>query len=565
MEFQSSVTEKIIFEEKDGLSDLIRYCISDKVPCNILDVLRDNSPAKYAQDISKSCGEKIFDKFNNAADTTISREFKQAWTFDRLVEAGSLLRIAEVRKTQVKDAKHLLKALSPYMLVIDTPDWHVGKYAGLVGFSDNIKTSFEENSVRRDTHSIGTLDRLLRTVGSLENKQWFLHNPLWNKTLNSTTRGLFIIKAFLHAAMLSHTVSDKTCEELLEVSRDDVVRDVEHFIDLVEDPNTDSRDIRRFLNQVEHYTTDVPTNRIAAVAFTRSYENFKEEHHRAFGDRFENSFRNILPEEFDSPEWIFLRGLGEECSAEMVIVSSDETPLTHTEFLTNNHLTDLYNSPFIDQCRKSNISIPEMFPKSLRTIKCAIADRVYKSLVKRRFMNMRNNDSELSEQYVCDRSSILLVIEDPEDQMKGLSLVSDLLNFHRERLKETFTEREYLLLAWMENVWNGLKMFSKPNKMDKTWKSYLSDPEHRRYFRQFFFKVLEALYLEKDEEFLYHFDMTRYEFSSCTETFCILLSHKADKKSLNDFFESVPELKSSINVNEWDQMIWLAPYNYIPK
>lgn len=560
----SSMIDKIIETHNDPIADVVRFCASDKVPTNIFNVLTDNCPAKYARDITKTSSDIIFNTFGKQLEEKypkLSDDIKQEWVFDRVMEAGSYLRIASVRNTRTKDVDTLLKAVIAFGLMLEVNNHQIGKYSGLINFKRNAKEGLTDTLIRRDSLSIGIVDRLVETVGSIDDTGWILHNPLWKDTLSKMEKGFFILKAFLHAAILSHTISDEVCEQILEVDRDTILSDTETFINLKEDDHTSARDIRKFMSRIEHYTTDMPANRLALTTFTKSHEDFIHVHQQIFGKRFEGLEINILSESIDLEEWKFLRNLGEECSAEVAIYS-EESPFSHTEFLINNHLRSLYNSPYSKMCKDNNISIPEMFPKALNHIKVALSDRVYASLVKRRFLSLNDNNIDLSHLYIKDRSHILLVIEDPEYQMRGLSLVNESLTFHMTTLKNTFFEREWYILEYFQERWNALKLF-KPNKMDKSWKVFFKDRENRYRVRQFMFKLIESLYLEKDEEFKFQFDMTRFEFFNAIETMATMMSQAAHQEDLVDFLDNIPNLKQMVNITEMDQAIWIAPYHCI--
>lgn len=556
--------DKIIETHNDPIADVVRFCASDKVPTNIFNVLTDNCPAKYAREVTKTSSDIIFNTFGKQLEEKyprLSNDIKQEWVFDKVMEAGSYLRIASVRKTRPKDIDTLLKAVIPFGLVLEVNNHQIGKYSGLINFKRNVKEVFDDALIRRHSLSMGIVDRLIETVGSVDDSTWILHNPLWKDTLNKLDKGFFILKTFLHAAVLSHTITDDVCEQILEVDRETILSDTDMFIHLKEDENTSAKDIRKFMSRVEHYTTDVPVNRLALMTFSRSQEDFTDAHKQSFGKRFEGLESSTLPDNLDLDEWKFLRSLGEECSAE-VSIYSEESPFSHTEFLINNHLRALYNSPYSQMCKDNGISIPEMFPKALTHIKVALTDRVYSSIVKRRFLSLHGNDIDLSHMYIKDRSYILLVIEDPEHQMRGLSLFNEALTFHMTTLKTTFFEREWFILEYFQERWNALNLF-KPNKMDKSWKAFFRDSENRYRVRQFLFKLLESLYLEKDEEFKFQFDMTRFEFFNVIETMATMMSQEAHQEDLIDFLDNIPNLKQMVNITEMDQAIWIAPYHCI--
>jgi hypothetical protein len=560
----SPLIDRIIEAPDNSTSDIVRFCASDRVSVNIFDVLKNNCPADYARDISKNASETLFSKFGKHLEIkypNLPQDIKQEWVFDTVLEAGTYLRIASLRKTTPSDVEKLLKAIVPFGLILEVNNHQIGKYSGLVNFRKNMSVILQDSPIRRHNLSIGIIDRLVETVGSIEDSTWIFHNSLWKDTLSKIDKGFFILKAFLHTAILAHTLTEAGCLELIEVSRETVLNDVASFISLKEDPSASVKDLKKFFSTIEHYITDIPVNRLAFLAFAKSQEEFKLAHYQNFGNLFDSREFLTLPEEIDLPEWKFLRELGDDCSAEVVIFS-EEYPVCHAEFLVNNHLIKLCSSPYAQTCKDNNITIPTSSPKSQITAKVALTDRIYSSIVKRRFLTFHDNDLELAHVYNQEKSHILLVIEDPTYQMRGLSLFNESLTFHMTSLKETFFEREWEILEYFQEQWNALKLF-KPNKMKKSWKSFFNDRENRYTVRQFLFKLIESLYLEKDDEFKFQFDMTRFEFFNVIETLATMMSQEANEEDLIQFFESVPHLKQMMNITQMDQNLWTAPYRYL--
>jgi len=263
----------------------------------------------------------------------------------------------------------------------------------------------------------------------------------------------------------------------------------------------------------------------------------------------------------DRPEWKFLRSLSDDCAPEIVL-EPGESPFQCSEFLIDEYLKEIYESPFIDLVRQSKIPVPNTFSLSDKRTKAVFKDVVYQSLVLRRFVDFKKDDREIALHYIQDKSYILLVIEDPGCNLRGLSIVSKCLNFHLSLLKETFFKREYHIVEDLIYSWDNLNFF-KPNRMNKVWKEFFNNQINRFKLRQFFFKVFEALYLEKDEEFQFHFDMTRYEFFTCLDTFNLLLSQSEHPEDLTQFMDSIPFTKESIGINQWDQALWVSDYNHV--
>jgi len=469
----SKIVEDSITKEQGRVFDLIRYCVSDKVPVNLLEVLNQKSPVEYAETISKSHGTRIYDLFENKS---LSKDLKEGWVFDKLIEAGCLLRIAEIRKTKIRDTHSLLKSIIPYTLIVKTSNEHVGRYTGLIDFEQNAKSAFEGITIRRHAKSMGSVDRLIQNVGSIEKSSFFLLNSLWKETLSKKDLGFFIFRTFLHAVLLSHTFTNDACEELLEVSRETILKDIDYFNYLIEDNDTTQKDIFSFLNQIEHYITDIPSNILAYTAFTRDFSDFRESHYKVFGDKFLSCKKNDLPEELDRSEWKFLRDLGDHCAPELIL-GATESPVEHTDYILDNHYKEIYESPFIDLVKRNNLPVPNTFSLSDKLTKSIFKDKVYQSLILRRFLDFRSDDPDLAHLYVKDKSYILLVIEDQESNTRGLSIVSECLKYYLTTMKKTFWEREYYLIEDLIRSWDDLKFF-KPNRMDKTWKTVLACFRH---------------------------------------------------------------------------------------
>lgn len=554
------IIEEHIDTSQDDIFKIIRYCASDKVPNTIFSVLGDLSPVDYAKAISKSHGIKIFDLFSSNDKKTPS-DVKEGWTFDKLVEVSSLVRIAEVRTTLIKDSLSLLQAIIPYSLIIENSNKGASRYSGLINFKENIETTFKEIAIRRDTHSIGMIDRFVNSIGSSKDPNWILYNKDWKDVLSNREFGFFILRCFLHAVILSHTVDDKICKEMVEVDRETVIRDIFDFLELRENPKATQKDIRKFLNQIEHYTTDVPINTIAFFTFTQHFEAFKQTHDKHFGNRFLSFIKNPLKEEHDRPEWKFLRSLGSQFSPEEVI-RTEESPLSQCEYLIANHFEKIFNSPYTELCLAKGVNIPAKFDVHDKYTKAALKDRLAQSLTLRRFLDFRNDDLELAEGYVKDKSYFLLVVEDDALNMRGLSIVKETLEYYIKELKNTFYEREYLIIANLIDCWDRLNLF-KPNKMNKSWKALFARHDNRGVLREFMFKVFEGLYIEKDEEFQFNFHMTRYDFFTALDTFNYLLSKNDHVEDIIEFMNSIPNMKEPSNINRWDQLFWLAEYNKV--
>lgn len=547
----------ILIQGSNTLAQIVRHQLNDKQVHSLTYVLGEQgSPIGYARRIVKQSKVRLFETFGQAIQEQfphLSTPLKKAWEYDYLIEAGIVFRITHLYPNPGQKSKSLyVQALLAFLLLEDDA-CPTSAFSGLPYFSNQAAfyLSSSENIIAKDSE-FRLIQRLIATIGSINEPHWLLHQSEWYKALADHRDRLRTLRAFLYMTIVSAVMVPEHFKRLFEIDKTEFLSYAEDLVHLIEDDETTRADIVFFLNKVELICSDIPSNILSSGIFHQPYRHC---HRQLLGDT--DVTQGQISNGAQTPQWDFLNELdlytsAHHCLEDGVALSPIVEELTDV-VMTKDYKTFLSYDAESYPTHKST-------PRTKVLSRRAVSDRIHLTLVRRRILALKPTvePQDLNE-YLSSKAQIMLV--DNNDTYRGLSLLDYILTFNQRHYSSFMTEREMETASLL--IWAWRQFGYDQNKLTPAWSSYFDDPEIVTSFRKTMAVFIELLNTPRECDLVPLLGMTRDTIFQHIENLCELMLSSPTREEIYQFFTMMPDHVYASGLIFWDSLLWAAPFDVV--
>ena len=558
MQHQSHVVDNVL-EMYDHLAvRIIKYCLSDASPLS-LDVILDETsyPKQYADEFMRKGWRSLFQfiiaQHPNKLD--IPEVYRKLFIYDHLLFAGAVFRISKMRPGFENTSVSLFSSGMQYALMIESNHGETCNYAGLSYYHTYTKALFDSYGLGCDIDSVPQLRRFAETVGDISNKSWILRDSDWESAITKNRETLVGFRAFLYAAAISGVTQDDYVENGLGVPRSTLLKDVDTFIALRDDEDTTPRDIRRFINRIEHYSSDLQDHDLIGPMLLGPFSAAKQAHDARFRP---GQSQKQVPAPIPVYDLSILETFNPSYAIERVL-QSDKDPISFSRHIAENHGDAIYSSLISQLYTRTGAVMPPAEDFSDIWTISLISDVIHSALIEERVVDTTDNDRNDIAVYIQSTQHLLLNFID-EQEIMGLSLVSSILRFQSDMNSQDLTDDEFERIRLLSQVWEDIAPFDREG-LSESHRRLLDDVLIRAKLRVFFYTTVEAINVTNMVPFEKVIGCSRQAFFDYLEKLTFFLKSETTVETMQSFLADVPPLFGTVMLENQDKMQWVLPFN----
>lgn len=283
-----SALDFLINEVDEDRATHLRFCLSDQAAVNISGVIEGSqTPLQYAIEMMAKSKASLMRRSIESTPLISSAcsILQQAKVFDELVTNAGLYRTLTLRNGSLADSACVIAASDMFLLSmrIDKPD--VADYSGLAYYENMALHFIEWMKDEFYTSNTHLLTNFIKQVEDADQPHWILYDAYWSKALVYKKEKLQAFRAFLYAAVASHSLNNADVLAHFGLTRSQIFDLMLEFIDLRDDPNTSLQDIQNFISHLGLHFYDISVSMFFAHLLDTPFNIFAEIHDDKFGSK----------------------------------------------------------------------------------------------------------------------------------------------------------------------------------------------------------------------------------------------------------------------------------------
>lgn len=247
---------EIVLHSSGHDADLLRFCLSDKVPLSIDDIVRgDLVPLEYADKLMTTSYDLLYKNFFEATlkPLKLPLMLQRAIVFDDLLTIACLLRIMVIQPSSRLAVDQLMGKVRIFLLCTSDDCIRETIYSGLGNFELHAKEYVRTTSPEFESGDIRLIKPLIAAVSHMADRQWIFNDPHWRTTLMGKRSRLLALRGFLHVALWSFTMKDEHIVRVFDMTRSDVLSLVYEFVELRKSPKVKLSEVEDFVKRLGMY------------------------------------------------------------------------------------------------------------------------------------------------------------------------------------------------------------------------------------------------------------------------------------------------------------------------
>jgi len=558
----------------DRLGDYIRFCMTDKVMTSINVVVEtDTTPMEYARILVDHDFDTVHREFfsdrvnplqfdNIIGEKGLDRLIAEAYIYDYTIIAASVFRLSQFRYMTTEsitdggvEDSNIFSSTLLYLTTLFDSNCVYSHYSGLSEFKSICDLFINALSYSKEGIEIGFMDRFSSNVSIITKTDWILYDPIWGDVLLGHPHRLKKFRQFLYIAVIGNLFDEMFMTNMFSTTRDKLELDMLAFIDLREDKTTNKQDVIDFLRSIEKHTSSFIENMIFYSLLQLPFSTFKEYYLRSNStNAIDGGVEDSNP--LESLNDSFHTHLSELWNPDEVI-SGDITPVDYVHQLYTEHRDIILQGPIKQHYIDLQVPVSDDVDTQTTVVSGSIKDYSLLALLYARYKHIDPTDAFYD---VKNTAHLLLILE---DESIGFSVISWVLPFHAHKNAHKLNDDQIEIINEMMNVLDEISI-SFTTQMDRHWVDLLDDLEVRTHLRAMFFMIMESFYIENDDDYEKHVDISKDEFYDFLQLFTKTISEDCTKSELMRTLEKAPVLLDTAMINERDFLILTGKFSDIP-